>query len=91
METPYLAPLTPEQLAAVAAGRGFARCEDPNTHVVYELIQQPTSPAIDERYIRQKIEEAYADIAQNGYQPLDMAAIKQEFERRLAAQHNATR
>jgi hypothetical protein len=45
--------------------------------------QQPEPPAIDDEYIRRKIEEAYSDIEQNGIQPLDMAAIKQELRRRL--------
>lgn len=82
METTHQAPLTPEQLDAINAGGGFAQCEDPTTHVRYQLIQCE-QPTIDDDYIREKIEEAYADPA--GFEPLDMAAIKAELRRRLAA------
>jgi hypothetical protein len=84
METPHKAPLTPEQIAAINAGGGFAQCEDPMTHVLYHLIQFPPT-AIDDDYVRQKIEEAYADAATNGFERLDMAAVKAELNRRLAA------
>ena len=88
METTHQAPLTPEQLAAINAGGGFAHCEDPTTHVHYQLIQcEPRT--IDDDYIRAKIEEAYADPA--GFKPLDMAAIKAELQRRLAAGHKSGR
>jgi len=82
METTHQAPLTPEQLAAINAGGGFAQCEDPATHVRYQLIQCE-QPTIDDDYIREKIEAAYADPA--GYEPLNMTAIKAELQRRLAA------
>lgn len=82
METPYQAPLTSEQLAAISASGGFAQCEDPKTHVMYHLIKLE-SPSIDDEYFRQKIEEAYGDAAENGIAPLDMAAIKAELHRRL--------
>ena len=81
METTYQASLTPEQLAAIHAGGGFARCEDPRTHLHYQLIQLVPS-TIDDEYIREKAEEAYADPA--GCGPLDMTAIKAELNRRLA-------
>ena len=86
METTHQAPLTPEQLAAINAGDGFARCEDPATHVQYHLIQVQSS-TIDDNYIRECIAQAYADPA--GPQPLDMAAVKAEFRRRLPAKHDA--
>ncbi len=88
MEMTHQAPLTPEQLAAINAGGGFARCEDPTTHVQYHLIQVELS-SVDDNYIREKIEEAYADSA--GFEPLDMAEIKAELHRRLAAKQNARR
>lgn len=82
METTHQASLTPEQVAAILAGGGFALCEDPTTHVQYQLIQvEPMT--IDDEYIRAKIEEAYAD--PEGDRPLDMATIKAELNRRLAA------
>lgn len=90
MEITHQAPLTPEQLAAINASGGFARCEDPTTHVLYHLIQYEP-PTIDDEYIREKIEEAYADAAENGFEPLDMAAIKAELHRRLVAKHESGR
>ena len=82
MEPTHQVSLTPEQIAAIHAGGGFAFCEDPSTHVHYQLIQ--VEPAtIDDDYIRAKVEEAYSDRA--GIQPLDMAATKAELTRRLSA------
>ena len=88
MEPTYQAALTPEQLAAINAGGGFARCEDPTTHVPYQLIQcEPTT--IDDDYVREKIDEAYADSANDGFAPLDMAAVKAELNRRLSAKQES--
>ena len=82
MEPIFQASLTPEQLSAINARGGFARCEDPATHVQYQLIQvEPT--AIDDDYIREKVKEAYTDA--DGFQPLDMAAIKAEQQSRISA------
>src|SRR4051794_34897074 len=82
MEPTHQASLTPEQIAAINAGGGFALCRDPSTHIQYQLIQ--VGPAtINDEYIRTKIEEAYAD--RSGIRPLDMPAIKAELNRRLAA------
>ena len=86
MEPTHQVSLTPEQLAAIQAGGGFAICEDPSTHMQYQLIQVEPA-AVDDEYIRAKIEEAYNDPA--GVQPLDMAAIKAELKRRLAAANSA--
>jgi hypothetical protein len=90
MEAPYQAPLTPEQLAAINASGGFARCEDPSTHVLYQLIRFET-PAVDDDYVRQKIDEAYADADENGFKPLDFVAIKAELHRRLATKDGPQR
>jgi hypothetical protein len=86
MEPTHQVSLTPEQLAAINAGGGFANCEDPATHVHYQLIQVEPG-TIDDDYIRAKIEEAYTDGA--AIQPLDMAAIKAELNRRLSATNNS--
>ncbi len=85
-------PLTPELTAAVHAGGGFAQVEDPNTHRVYFLIEQPSltnqtvPPTIDDNYVREKIAEAYAD---GEFEPLDMAASKAEFHRRQSLKNLA--
>jgi hypothetical protein len=81
IETSLNTPLTPEQLAAVNAGGGFAQVEDPTTHRTYYLIEQGAPPTIDDDYVREKIVEAYED---GEFKPLDMAAIKAEFHRRQA-------
>jgi hypothetical protein len=81
MEAPLQASLTPEQLAAVQAGHGFARVEDPKTHRVYFLIEQTEAPTISDDYVRHKIDEAYAD---GDLGPLDMNVIKAELRRRLS-------
>ncbi len=82
MEPTHQVSLTPEQLAAIQADGGFAICQDPSTHMQYQLIQVEPS-AVDDDYIRAKIEESYAD--PEGSKPLDMAAIRAELNRRLAA------
>lgn len=90
MDTPHPAPLTPEQLAAVTAGEGYALCEDPATHAVYYLIQQGEPPTIDDDYVRAKIEEAYADAAERGFEPWDVEKVKAELHRRLAAKKSSS-
>jgi hypothetical protein len=88
MEAFFQGALTADQLAAIHAGGGFARMEDPQTHRVYFLIeQQPAPPTLDDEYVRQKIEEAYAE---GGVEPLDMAAIKAEFHRQQAAKRSVS-
>ena len=82
MDASFQTPLTPEQLAAVHAGGGFAQVEDPTTHRVYFLIEQAEPPVLDDDYVREKIDEAYAD---GGLEPLDMKALKAEFQRRQSA------
>ena len=88
MDIPLQASLTPEQLAAVQAGNGFARVEDPNTHRIYILIEQSGTPTISDDYVRGKIDEAYAE---GDVGPLDMEVIKAEFRRRQAAINSSRR
>ncbi|MCI0332720.1 MAG: hypothetical protein L0228_05815 [Planctomycetes bacterium] len=83
MEMTHQAPLTPEQLAAITAGGGFARCEDPTTHVHYHLIQYEP-PTLDDDYIREKLAEAQADIDRGDYADWDLDEIKSELRDRLA-------
>ena len=85
MDASFQTPLTPEQLAAVHAGGGFARVEDPATHRIYFLIEQAEPPTLDDDYFREKIAEAYAD---GGLEPLDMQAVKAEFRRRQALKNS---
>jgi hypothetical protein len=88
MESSLPAPLTPDQIAAVQAGGGFARFEDPTTHRVYFVVEQSEPSTLDDDYVRQKIAEAYDA---GGYGPLDMAAVKAEFQRRRSADDECRR
>jgi hypothetical protein len=90
METPYPAPLTPEQLAAIHAGGGFARCEDPTTRVHYQLIQVDPAAAIDDDYIREKLAEAQADVDRGNVAEWDPEEIKRE-GRKLLTKKQARR
>lgn len=83
MEADYQTPLTPELLAAVAAGGGWARVKDPNTDRVF-LIAEEFEPKVDDDYLRDKIDEAYDDADRSGgFQPLDMERVKAELQRRM--------
>ena len=90
MEMPYPVPLTPEQLAAINAGGGFARCEDPTTHVHYHLIQYEPAATIDDDYIREKLAEAQADVDRGDVGEWDPEEIKRE-GRELLAKRRAGR
>lgn len=83
MEPAQIAPLTPEQLAAITAGGGFARCEDPTTRVQYQLIQIETT-SIDDDYVRAMLTEAQADVDRGDCEEWNMDEIKREVYERLA-------
>jgi hypothetical protein len=90
MEPAQIAPLTPEQLAAITAGGGFARCEDPTTHVQYQLIQIET-PSIDDNYIRAKLAEAQAGVDRGDCHEWNVEEIKREvYERRTNRQSGSS-
>jgi len=78
METPSPAPLTPEQLAAINSGDGYARFIDPTTRVVYHLIKQSEPPAIDDQYVREKLAEAQADVDRGDVAEWNLTEVKQE-------------
>ncbi len=83
MEPTHQVSLTPEQLAAITAGGGFAQCEDPVTHVQYQLIQVDPS-AVDDDYIREKIAEAQDDVDNGNIAEWNLNEIKQKLHARLA-------
>jgi glucan phosphorylase len=89
MENAQFLPLTPEQVAAVTAGGGFARCEDPNTHVVYELIRHCES-TIDDDYVRQKLAEAEDDMKHGRCAEWNLDEVKRELRDRLAAKQSSS-
>ena len=82
MDTTYPAPLTPEQLAAMNAGGGFAHCEDPITHLRYHIVQYEP-PTIDDDYVRAKLAEAQADIDEGRVAELDTSEIKRQLRERF--------
>lgn len=85
MESPHPAPLTPEQLAAINAGDGCARCEDPASHVVYLLIKQGEPSAVDDDYIREKLAEAQADIDSGNVADWNVEEVRRKLRERLAS------
>ena len=83
MDSAHQAPLTPEQLAAINAGGGLAHCEDPVTHVQYQLIQlQPST--VDDDYIRAMLAEAQASVERGEVSDWNVEEIKGEARSRLA-------
>ncbi len=85
MSTPGHVPITPEQLAAVAAGNGFAHVEDPATHRVYLLVEQGKAPALTDDYFRNKIAVGIAQLDRGECQPWDVEQLKADLRRRHAA------
>lgn len=78
-------PITPEQLAAVAAGNGFAHIEDPATHCVYLLVEQGKAPQLSDHYFREKIAAGIAERDRGECQPWDVERLKADLRRRYAA------
>jgi hypothetical protein len=82
MDLPSPAPLTPEQLAAVNSGDGYARFIDPSTCVVYHLIAQTEPVTVDDEHVREKLAEAQADVDRGDVAEWNAAEIKQELRDR---------
>ncbi|TWT37885.1 hypothetical protein KOR34_28510 [Posidoniimonas corsicana] len=61
MDANQLPPLTPDQLHALAAGHGVAEFVDPTTNRVYVVSESGGTMALDDAYIKQKLDEARAD------------------------------
>jgi hypothetical protein len=82
MDSTFQAALTPEQIAAINAGGGFAKCEDPTTHVQYQLIQfEPV--ALADEYFREKLAEAQAGIDRGDVAEWDLEEIKRALHERI--------
>jgi hypothetical protein len=85
MHAPY-PQLTPEQREALAASGGLpVHVEDPDTHRLYVLVEQPQDGELDEEYIRDELTKGIAAIEAGERVPWDPERIKQEGRRRLAA------
>jgi hypothetical protein len=89
MSTDHHPSVTPAQVAAVAAGNGFAHVEDPATHRVYLLVDQGQAPTLSEDYFRQKIAEGLAEADRGESQPWDVEAMKADLIRRRGKPTNA--
>ena len=84
MHAPY-PQLTPEQRDAIAAsGRMPIQLEDPDTHKLYVLIEQPPDVALSDDYIRDELSTGIAALEAGERVPWDSERIKQEGRRRLA-------
>jgi signal transduction protein with GAF and PtsI domain len=82
MDNTFQVPLTPEQLAAINAGDGYARCEDPTTRIHYQLVQFEPS-TLDDNYFREKLAEAEADVARGLVAEWDIEEVRREVQSRL--------
>lgn len=76
--------VTPEQVAAITAGNGFAHAEDPATHRVYLLVEQGQAPTLSDEYFRQQIAAGLAEADGGECQPWDVEAIKADLRLRHA-------
>ena len=85
MSTAGHVPITPDQLAAIAAGNGFAHVEDPATHRVYLLVEQGKAPSLSDDYFREKIAAGIAERDRGECQPWDVEQLKADLRRRHAA------
>jgi hypothetical protein len=83
MESSFLNPLTPQQIAALEAGNGLMVGEDPATHRVYMLIEQVV-PSIDDDYVRARLAEAQSSIDRGQVADWNVDEIKAVVRQRLA-------
>ncbi len=84
MSTGHHTPITPDQIAAVAAGNGFAHVEDPATHRIYLLVDQGQAPTLSDDYFRQKVAAGLAEADRGECQPWDIETLKTELKNRHA-------
>lgn len=77
--------LTPEQVAAIEAGNGFAHAQDPVSRRVYLLVDQGRAPTLPDEYFRQTISEGLAEADRGESEPWDVERMKIELLRRHAA------
>ena len=85
MHAPY-PQLTPEQRQAIAASGGLpVQVEDPDTHKLYVLVEQPQHISIDAEYIRDALTRGIEALEAGERVSWDPERIKQEGRRRLAA------
>ncbi len=75
--------LTPEQVAAVAAGGGIAHAEDPTTHARYTLVDCRCETTHSDEFLRDKLAEGTAQLERGEGIDWDLDAFKQRLAERL--------
>lgn len=83
MHTDRQAALTPEQLAALAEGDGYACVQDPQTGNFYVLIEQH-EPTLDDDYVREKLKESQASIDRGEVFEWNVEDVKAKVRKRLS-------
>jgi len=85
MQAPY-PQLTPEQRQAIAASGGLpVQVEDPDTHKLYVIVEQPDGGPLDDEYIRGELDKGLSALDTGERVSWDPDRIKREGRRRLAA------
>ena len=75
--------MTPEQIAAVQAGKGVAHVQDPSTGRVYLLIEQGQQPTLSEDYFRAKIGEGITESQRGESKPWNANELKDDLRSRF--------
>lgn len=84
MDMPLQISLTPELIAAVQAGSGCVRFEDPMTQRIYLLAEQDVVP-LDDSYICEKLAEAKLESELGLSVPWDAEGLKAELRAKYAS------
>ncbi|MDZ4657622.1 MAG: hypothetical protein SH868_08590 [Bythopirellula sp.] len=87
MDLPLQISLTPELIAAVQAGAGCVRFEDPETHRMYLLAEQYEA-VLDDNYFREKLAEARHESEMGLSEPWDVEGLKAELRARYASRES---
>lgn len=75
--------LTPEQIAAVQAGKGIVYAEDPTTHRRYALVDNHVETTHTDEQLRAMLAEGIAELDRGEGIPWDIEAIKARLAERI--------
>jgi hypothetical protein len=82
--------LTSEQREAIAASGGLPiHIQDPDTHKIYLLMEQPEARSLDDAYIQEALSNGIAALERGERVSWDPERVKQEGRKRLAARKAA--
>lgn len=77
--------MPPDMAQAIAANGGLPfQLEDPDTHEIFLVVEQPAEVTLDIEYINAKLDEGIAAVDAGQVVPWDPERIKQEGRRLLA-------